>query len=80
LDVLSVRLMVAVRVPLVTGAKVTVMVHDLLAARGVVVEQVVVSEKELALVPPSAIEEISRGAVPVFETVTVWAVASTDPT
>jgi len=71
--------MVAVRDPLVMGAKVTVIVQFPLTASGVVVEQVVESAKELALVPPSVIEEISSGAVPVFETVTVPVVESVDP-
>jgi hypothetical protein len=66
--VLSVTVRVAVSAPAAVGVNVTLIVQELPAATGVLVEQVVPVEataKELALVPLMAMLVMVRGAVPV---------------
>ena len=75
-DALSVMLRDPVRLPNVVGVNVTVIVQFPETAT---VAQVFVCVKELAFVPVTATALMIRGAVPLFETVTVC-VAADEPT
>jgi len=65
---LSVRVMVSERGPEAVGVKVTVMVQVPLETTGPL--QVFVEVKSPGLLPPATMEEMARGAVPEFVTVT----------
>jgi len=73
---LSVTVTAAERVPAAVGAKVTVIVHVPLTARGVVVEQVLVCENELAFAPVTAMLLMLRVAFPELVSVTDCVVVS----
>ena len=71
---LSVMLIVALRLPVVVGVKVTLK-SQVAFGMSVVMQLagVVVEAKSPGLVPPRLIALIMSGAVPVFVSVTVWA-------
>ena len=73
-EVLSAIVMLATRLPVAVGVKVTLIVHFAPTARfELFTGQVLLSAKSPLLAPPKAILEIVTGAVPVFVSVTLCA-------